>query len=319
MSYVKSTPDIVKEINESLQTLVKKAEDTIPTPIKLIFIDTPKSINTSPSWMFKPIYSYQNLNISQINDILKKYESDLAQEIESSNIHGKHLINLESIKNNKLIIEKITFIMDSIGISDYSTYAYKTARSSTRTETKHIAGYKTDLNRVIQIKDNYDSVLKNITEHQKSVNEYATKLIDDIQKDERAKATAKKDEERNKVLSYLSVKYELGYIGEAIEILNVILSKSNLLTLAHAMYCTREWHRDFHLVRTALFTPITEIETNIIKEVQCILEGGQYDYEDDEADCRVFRDCMFNYDVIFKIVDEKLYEDYKKLMVYAYE
>lgn len=314
MAYIKTTPDIVNEIQKNVELLVQKAEDAIPTPIKLIPIISPKSISISPQTLFYLKHVWDVLSITQIQNKLKNHFDVIDAEIKSEKIHENHAINLESIKVNQAIKDKIVFIMNSIGIYDtYSTYEYKTVRSNNKTETKHTAGYITDLNRVISNRDNYDNVIRNINEHKKSTEAYANKLIADITKQEKDQLALKTLEEKNKILTYLSVKYELGTVSQYQDVLSAILSKSNLLNLAHAMLKTRNHSSGgFYKVEDAVFNPTNEIETNIINEIRAILES-------DESDGRVFRDCMFNYDVIFKMVDEKLYEDYTKLMVYEYE
>ena len=77
MAYIKTTPDIVNEIQKNVELLVQKAEDAIPTPIKLIPIISPKSISISPQTLFYLKHVWDVLSISQIQTKLKNHFDEI--------------------------------------------------------------------------------------------------------------------------------------------------------------------------------------------------------------------------------------------------
>ncbi len=113
------------------------------------------------------------------------------------------------------------------------------------------------------------------------------------------------------ILILLALKYGAYYNGKfgVYDILGAILEKSQLLDLAHCMQMTRnDWRDGFDSVSYALarFKPSDERGLEIKKDVEWMCEPPQ-------EDGRVFRDCRWNYNELFKIVykeSQQLYRDY---------
>lgn len=225
--------------------------------------------------------------------------------------------NQEIIKFNIEQKDKVKLIMKTIGVQDtYSTYSYKTSRSRNKTETKHQAGYIGDLTRTIKTSDNYQVILRNIQEKRDQIEKYGlSKIKECAQKKLEADKVAKENTKLAE-LALLRAKYTPTDAESGVdELLDLILDKNKYLHLAHYLLQNRnDWNDGYGYAEYGLegFEPESKLDWKIEKELHNIV------YENDgDIDGRVFRDCTYNYNALFLMVeDESLMNDYNLVIKY---
>lgn len=130
------------------------------------------------------------------------------------------------------------------------------------------------------------------------------------EQEERQKEVERKENER--LLAFMLSKYELDITADWEDLQRTIISKNKYLYLAHYLRKNRgDWSEGYSYAGIGLsnFT----IENQQDQEIFDCINGliTEIDY----VDGRCFRDCEWNYDVLFGIVREQnlsLYEDYQK-------
>ena len=94
------------------------------------------------------------------------------------------------------------------------------------------------------------------------------------------------------------------------EILDAILEKNKYLRLAHYLRMNRgDWTDGYDYAETGLsgFVVETEVDSEIEKDITHHINNW-------DGDGRIFRDCEYNYNVIFGMVeDEQLMKDYNSV------
>lgn len=238
--------------------------------------------------------------LSTYDKAVEEYKSLCAPYIEEVESAVKH--NLEQI-------ESVKTFMASIGIhANYSTYEVKPRRKSP-VKVDHVAGFVEDLNRVFptnNLRSEYDRAMDLLKVRRAEIEKAIDNEISEAAKIEAEKKAEKQKEENLKKLITLAIVYECETnIGD---VLKAIISRCKYLELADAMYNTRnDWSTGFGLVESVL--PCFKIENpedrSIVEELSSILEG-------DETDGRIFRDCVYNYSVLYGMVDPQLLADYNE-------
>ena len=232
--------------------------------------------------------------------------------------------NKETFEANQKIIkfnieqkEKVKLIMKFIGVAEtYSTYAYKTSRSRNKTETKHQAGYVGDLIRAIKTADKYQSILNNIQSKREQIEKYGLARIKEYQQKKTEEDKIAKEKTKLAELALLRAKYTPDNAESSIEdLLGVILDENKYLKLAHYLLQNRnDWGYGYDSARNGYgcFVTETELDRKIDAELQELIYNNNGD-----IDGRVFRDCTYNYDVLFAMVEDKaLMSDYNLLNKY---
>ena len=124
---------------------------------------------------------------------------------------------------------------------------------------------------------------------------------------------AEQEEEKmkwNKQLAVLANKYGLPITADENEILETILSRDKYLLLGDALIRNRlDWSDGPSLVRNELenFVVCDDIDKAIYANLSDCVSNW-------DGDGRVFRDCEYNYNRLFSMVDESLLNDYKMII-----
>ncbi|MNQ66527.1 hypothetical protein D3C85_810190 [compost metagenome] len=196
--------------------------------------------------------------------------------------------------------------------SGYSTYEFKTNRSSKKTETRHTAGYLGDLSRNIKTDDGYTYTASQVERYKETFTQIANNLKQKI----RAVQAEKEKEEKNKksvqVLARMQVKYGLNEHSMWEDVLEALDSKDKYFMLARAMEDTRgDWSEGFGRVEWAINKFVVESpeDKEIEDNISTFLDG---EYEDG----RCFRDCEWNYSVLYGKAAAEVLKDYETLSEY---
>jgi len=314
---------VVDSLEAEVERLTKLLEEDIPTPLKMndkkiqlsdyvVYQSSYDKITLSSSqtwFQYKPYYGNWELLKStaeldkrkeHILCIMQQYAIDMKLRFEESDNVSKH---------NKIIQDKIKQIMDKIGVTEhYKVYDYETTRSKTKKWIGKRSGFIEDVQRVAPTWNEYSNHEDKIRELKiKLETEYA-KAKDVVVKVEREEATKKKAAEDVHKLALLRAKYtpEDAMSGKW-EILHAILEKDKYLNLAHYLEANRnDWNDGYWNAERGLrgFT----IDNNEDQEIyDCIYKITQYE----DTDGRYFRDCEYNYGMLFGKVDAALYKDYE--------
>ena len=276
-------------------------------PIKKIEVERLKYI---PDGYDERYSKYGTFEGYQIDNVVREATNHVERILKSA--ETQHEVNVEAIKNNVAIVEGIKKMMEKFGIrSTYSTYEYKSRRSSKQTETKHYAGYLGDLNRDIKTNDGFSTI-------QNECNSFKEKLekwrLSEMKRIEQEQAKIKNEEviaTANRELMKLIVKYDLPATSTKDDVVDHIISKDKYLYLAHYMEKNRgDWNDGYSYAEEGLdnFTVETDIDSEIYDCVQNEIDNW-------DGDGRCFRDCAYSYNVVFGYADSELYVDYNKLML----
>lgn len=229
---------------------------------------------------------------------------DCLAEIDQS-IHQE---NIQKAEKNRRTERAVLELLQRIGIAD-SHYGYASKRSSKQTKLSYsfpseIRGQIPTYYQESKIEDLKKSLIKQFAElYDREVNK--------IRDARRAKEKEEADRLANKKLALLLAKYDLDLESEWSNVLDKILEKNKYLRLAHYLRMNREdWNEGDWYARRGLdqFTIETE-EDRLIYDNISSYTGEGWDF-----DGRVFRDCTYNYDVLFSMAtdqDGDLYRDYE--------
>ncbi len=210
--------------------------------------------------------------------------------------------NEEAIKNNVTMYESLRKLIQTIGISS----SYKTlvkGRTVTRDWTE-------GLRAAIPMKDDWEDVQHIYGRKMKEISEWEKEIADK----EKRKQQEEKDMEWIKQVAILADKYGLPISASAYDVLEVILSRSKYLALGDALLRNRnDWSDGPDIVKSELGR--FSIENNTDKAIHDALSEC---IENWNGDGRIFRDCAYNYNRLFGMVDKSLMDDYKMITANIY-
>lgn len=323
---------VIALIQQDVKVANEKANDTLPKPMPVgqypslgnysIKVFSNSISLAYPSYWFKEYSYYSSSSGQDITTVAKldsrkaellalvdKLETDIQSTIDS---------NVAAIENNKKIVDKVTMMMEHIGISRaYTTHEYKTSRSRTKTSTNHTAGYIQDLWRCIpvSIKGNKPDTKQLRDSIEKAYNTQ----IASVRAIEGAKAKADMEVKNTHALALLRAKYTPdNAFSDKTDIQEVIINKNKYLRLAHYLECNRnDWNDGCDYAENGInaFTVENTLDEDINTEIQ-----GLVDDWGNHADGRIFRDCQYNYTYLYSLVDdEQLMADYQEItrLIYA--
>lgn len=239
-----------------------------------------------------------------IQQLAKAFEADKAT----------HESNLPAIENNLAIVERITSLMDDIGMPKRWSERDSRSRSRYPRTISHDAGYLTDLRREVKVDDGWTYRQQ---QHAQLLERYLAYEAQAAEADARSAAAAERERqaevERRKAdveLAAILLRYELPIESSWADVLEALRSRNQRLDLAVAMQQTRcDWSEGPWRVRSAVdrFTMETDDDKAIINDVI----DGLTDFEDG----RVFRDCIWNYDALFgSVEDQQLAADVQRAL-----
>ena len=215
--------------------------------------------------------------------------------------------NIKASQTNIHTKDVVMKMLKDIGVPTQK-YEYKTSRSRKKDWITCAWTY--------EIQSAFKTYSSNLTTTKNKLIETFEKLYQVDQdkrkkeQEERQKEVERKENER--LLAFMLSKYELDITADWEDLQRTIISKDKYLYLAHYLRKNRgDWNEGYSYAEIGLsnFT----IENQQDQEIFDCINGliTEIDY----VDGRCFRDCEWNYDVLFGIVREQnlsLYEDYQK-------
>lgn len=318
MTWVDNLDKSVETLILHIEKLKVKANDQIPSVMKLNPISKGVITQKSVQYLFKVGSSYYERDPSTLEEVDSKLNSiKLQAEQDKQKINAEAESNVAAIENNKKIVTKITQIMKDLGIpNNWSRSYYKTANSRKMTTETNQAGYIGDLSRNVPTSDDSLSKLRAVDDVVSAAVRYAETLKQKIRAEQQEKDKAEKAKKEVVAKARLQLKYGLTEFSDWDEVLEALDSKDKYFALARAGEETRGyWGEGFGKVEYALskFEVVTEEDKEIEKEYSEILEQHA---NGDCEDGRVFRDTTYNYSVLYAKVDEALMKDYETLKEY---
>lgn len=253
-----------------------------------------------------PGYQYRKPTKQRVAEYaLAKLEEARKLDVEA------HAANLQAIEANKAIRERITALMEQVGLP--ATRKVQAGTRYGRPKFKSVdAGYLEDMREHAPISDGFDHATSTYDALRTRYEQYAT---EGVREAEQAARDAEQAEERRKAerranleLAEIILRYDLDRDAEWADVLGALRERDQRLDLAVAMQQTRgDWSEGYYRVSDALsrFTVKTpedaEIQTDILS---CFNE---------DIDGRVFRDTEWNYTRLFSTAsDQQLAADIQK-------
>lgn len=327
----KTTLEALKEVTDNLEVeisqLQSKVDETIPKPKK--YIPYPKTdsykiydnitIGNSSSYFFIFKNYWGTVNDKDITvDMLEERWKHIKQVAAKYEADCKIVsqANLEIIAHNNTVRDKITSIMKELGVPDtYYTKEYKTNRSTKLTETRHYAGYKGDLDRLMPAEKKPLDAASLLSSLQRTYEEKLRAARDIANKAEAEKVKVTQLHE----LALLRAKYTPDNpISDVHTIRDIILSKDKYLMLGYWLMRNREdWNDGYSYAEVGIsqFKIENTEDAEIHASLTEIINSG---YEEGDIDGRVFRDCEYSYGYLFaKVTDKSLLKDYEKIISIA--
>lgn len=317
MAIINSVDEAFNFVKNKLEIAEKRANDTFPKIQKLNDIKNAPIVNVgiSNAFTYNNYYSRYNkmTTVEQIDKKLEEYKVMLEQNIQT--IEEAHKSNIEAIENNKLVKEKVAFVMAQIGMpTTYSKTYYKSARSRTPTTESTRAGWFDDVAR-IAVSDGYEAKISSAKQAFESLKKKAEEEKRLIREQERTKEKEEKAKKEVLAKARLQVKYNLTEDSGWGEVIHALDKKDKYFMLARAMNDVRnDWNDGFGRVEWAIsqFVIETEEDKEIEAEINEILES-------EERDGRIFRDCNYNYSVLYQKVNPEIMQDYETFKEYYEE
>lgn len=218
-----------------------------------------------------------------------------------------HEENLEKQESNKQVYSTLSDLLDRIGISK-KHYDYPSKRS----KKKEWVTYDWVAQVFGQIPTIYSETKLN--DLVKSCKDKIQKFYDDEVKrlkDEEAKKQAElKLKQENKKLALLLAKYDLDLNQDWEDLLRIVINKNKYLYLAYYLEMNRgDWNDGYSYAEIGLsnFTVENKLDQDIYNDINSY-------FDSDDIDGRVFRDCTYNYSVLYSMVSEQepdLYKDFQ--------
>lgn len=307
----------IEKLEAHVQSLEKRANDSFPKIEKLkeLPASSLQSVPYLSAFCHKGYYSgnVPFTTVEQVNNKLEEYRKMMEEDIQR--IKVVHEENIPKIESNKILREKITFLMEQVGMPSTWTKSYfKSSRSRTRTTERCSAGYVEDLRRCIPVDDGAETKIRDVQNTFDTFSRKAVEERDRINKEQKEKQEAEQAVKSARDLAWMQVKYGLPSEAEWSEVKEAILEQDKYLKLASAMESTRnDWSDGFYRVEYALSGFIVENDADeaVVNELTGILGS-------EESDGRVFRDCTNNYTVLYGLVkDETLVSDLEIVQSYT--
>jgi hypothetical protein len=309
---VNTPEDASKFLLDKIKDLEFKLDQTLAVPEKLIPYEFPPilvnnicHIHNSGTYN----YNYNHDMITSLQAVLDRRDALLKHldEAENSANEVKEK-NKKIIEHNLAIHKKVSVMMESLGVRPTTSIPDPKSRARIPKRINQVAGYKTDLMAAVPIMDNL-SIFNTIASKRAAVSNWAVSTTKKIQEKEREENKIKIQEENLHKLAVLKVKYNMDAMASKEDILDAILSSDKYLRLAYFLLANRnDWSEGYSLAETGLDG--FEIQSDEDKEIYKCLNDILTD-EDPDYDGRVFRDCEWNYGVLFAKVSPELRADYE--------
>lgn len=218
---------------------------------------------------------------------------------------GENIIASQTNTHTKDVVMKM---LNDIGIPKQKL-EYKTSRSRNKEWINCAWTY--------EIQSAFSTYSSNVVSTKNKLIETFDKLYEtdqDKRKEEQNKRQQEIERKENeRLLAFMLSQYELDITADWDDLQYAIINKNKYLYLAHYLMRNRgDWNDGYSYAETGLsgFTVETEQDQEIFN---CISELVT---EPDYIDGRCFRDCEWNYDILYGIVKGQhptLYDDYQKV------
>ena len=310
-----SNYDIDKKEHERVISIAHTVIDTLSKTI----IEMEKKAN-EVTGKIMPVEDVGNL-ISCTSDI-SSFDKNWKNVVEKVNSYiedmmklgkEKHEANLVAINNNKQVIEKIKFFMTNIGIPTIRNVRDYKSRSRYPKYITESAGYLKDINDYIKISDGFSTLENNYKKMKGYIENYRKKCEAEEQKKITEEEKIKQHSEKEKLRVVLVVKYNLDFSSNMYDITQAILSKDKYLRLAYYLEKNRrDWTNGYDYAETGLdkFEVVDEIDKEIHDDISSHFGEGW------DGDGRCFRDCKWNYSVLYGMADKDLLADLELIRKY---
>lgn len=263
--------------------------------------DLNTSLYNSESWfLVKPYYGSSKL-IESVSDLDKRKAEllTLVDKMQADNdaVEAKFA---DAIANNKAIREKIELLMQHIGIKPtYSVRDHK-SRSMYPKYITNTAGYKSDLSRDVPVQL---SGLKDDGKNLRSqIEQKYQEVVRQVQQKEREAQAEKAKVQKQHQIALLRAKYTPDNAeSNEWDIREKILAQDKYLNLAYWLEKNRgDWSDGCDYAETGLngFTVETEQDQEIYDNIQSYIDDWC-------GDGRCFRDCTWNYSVLYSLVENQ--------------
>lgn len=276
---------------------------------------------------FRSPYYNSHTQTYRLEELKKGFEALKAKTLQT--IEEVEASNKEAIDHNAQIFKTIVTVMEALGVAQiYSIWEYPTARSKTKKEVKHIAGYIQDLRRVMP-STNVDKAKSMLASLEANI----TSLISNEQKSNQKKRLEKLQQDydlimgRPAVVAYLSKKgvnlsssyWVTESKSESLRAvakdmidkdLSTVLEKNKYLHLAYYLEMNRsDWSEGPNYAEIGMnsFKVESELDQKIYDEISGFIKNW-------EGDGRVFRDCEYGYGFLYNMVkDEDLLKQFQEI------
>jgi len=315
MAIINNIQECLDFIKNHVETLEKKADETWPKIQKLK--PMPKTelgqLSMENAFKVKDYYGgYKDFNTEQqVLDRMQQYREQAKKD--KATIMAVHEENVPLIESNEQLREKVRLLMQHIGVpTNYTKSYFKSSRSRTMTRESVAAGWFTDMNRECQTTDGYKAAIDSVDSILRRLEEKCKTICADVRKKEQEVAQEKKRKDGVMALAKMQLKYDLADDAVWPGVAWAIRGKCKYLNLAVAMEETRgDWNDGFYRVENALdnFDVKSEEDKAIEENVSSFLDG-------ETEDGRCFRDCTYNYSVLYGMVDEDIMKDYTVVQQY---
>ncbi len=316
MAIIYTVDDALNFVKSQLESAEKRANDTFPKIQKLNEIKTASitqvGISNAFNWKDGWGSSKQASSVEQIDKKLEEYKVMLESNIAA--ITAQHETNIPLIENNKLVREKVAFVMKQIGMpSTYTKSYYKTNRSNKMTHETTSAGWNSDLTRECVVSDGHESKISQAKSAFEALKRQAETEKNRIRQEISAKEKTEKEKKSVQALARMQVKYGLDENSDWTDVLEALDAKDKYFALARALEDQRgDWSCGFDRVQGGIdsFVVETDEDKEIYEEIHSLA------YDEDLCDGRTFRDCEYNYSFLYSKVDSDLMQDYETLKQY---
>lgn len=266
-----------------------------PFPNKSFYGSGKFDIGDAPSKAFNTMIKSVEIidkRMGEIEKLVDKYIDDCEKVYE---------YNKEVIRHNLLIQKKVSLFMEEIGIPSSFTHSYyKTSRSSRMTEESRKAGYLEDLGRLMETSQisvpNRDSLLRYFRDKYNTVRKECV----DKEREQQEEMNKKKDIHK---IALLRAKYTPdNACSSNSEIKDAILMRDKYLSLAYSLEISRCTHDQSHAEEGLNKFEVDEGSANdkeIYEDIRKCIDCSAYGH-----DGRIFRDCKWNYDVLYGMVKD---------------
>lgn len=319
-----------KFVNTTIDQINSQNNLTPIQPIKSLYLSSCKVRDCESSSMYSSHYIRFDIPKECIKILNKKF----------SNIRGDETWEYYQFSyNNEKSKENFITIINAVEELDGETDSENIIASQTNTHTKDVVmkmlhdigiptskyEYKTSRSRnkesitcawTYEIQSAFKTYSSNITSTKNKLIETFDKIYKADQDKRKEEQNKKQQEvqrkENERLLAFMLSKYELDITSDWDDLQCSIINKNKYLYLAHYLMMNRgDWNYGYSYAETGLGGFI--IETAQDQEIgDCISDIIN---THDDVDGRYFRDCSWNYNVLYGIVKEQnptLYEDYLK-------